>query len=61
MVMVNITLKKKKELCHESSPIVRITWAEVLHKWTISYVMALILHCLRLFAIACTSSVKFYG
>lgn len=61
MVIVNITLKKKKELCHNSSPIVRITWAEVLHKWTISNVIALIFDCLRLFAILCTSSVKFYG
>jgi len=37
---------------------VRITWAEVLPKGTIPNVVALILHCLRLFAIACKDSVK---
>lgn len=61
MVITNIIrLIKKKEICHKSSPIGRIKWAEVLPKWTMPKVVALILHCLRLVAIACKDSLKFY-
>lgn len=61
MVITNIIrLIKKKEICHKSSPIGRIKRAEVLPKWTMPKVVALILHCLRLVAIACKDRLKFY-